>query len=110
MHQPDHRDEHRHPGRVEQRGDALAADEGLQLPQLAQRLRHEPGIAALEVNISCPNVESRGQVFANLINLNRALGGGWSLDDPAPDLPAREEAVAANDSDEQTVPSEEVDR
>jgi dihydroorotate dehydrogenase (NAD+) catalytic subunit len=32
--------------------------------KLAQRLRHEPGIAALEVNISCPNVESRGQVFA----------------------------------------------
>lgn len=31
---------------------------------LATRLRHEPGIAALEVNISCPNVESRGLVFA----------------------------------------------
>jgi dihydroorotate dehydrogenase (NAD+) catalytic subunit len=32
--------------------------------KLAQRLRHEPGIGAIEVNISCPNVESRGQVFA----------------------------------------------
>jgi dihydroorotate dehydrogenase (NAD+) catalytic subunit len=32
--------------------------------RLAQRLRHEPGITAIEVNISCPNVESRGQVFA----------------------------------------------
>jgi dihydroorotate dehydrogenase (NAD+) catalytic subunit len=32
--------------------------------KLASRLRHEPGIAAIEVNISCPNVESRGQVFA----------------------------------------------
>lgn len=32
--------------------------------KLAQRLRYEPGISALEVNISCPNVESRGQVFA----------------------------------------------
>ncbi len=32
--------------------------------QLARILRNEPGIAALEVNISCPNVESRGQVFA----------------------------------------------
>ncbi|MGB8021732.1 MAG: dihydroorotate dehydrogenase [Candidatus Nanopelagicales bacterium] len=32
--------------------------------RLAQRLRHEPGIGAIEVNISCPNVESRGQVFA----------------------------------------------
>ena len=31
---------------------------------LASRLVNEPGIAALEVNISCPNVESRGQVFA----------------------------------------------
>ena len=32
--------------------------------QLARILRNEPGIAALEVNISCPNVQSRGQVFA----------------------------------------------
>ena len=31
---------------------------------LASCLVNEPGIAALEVNISCPNVESRGQVFA----------------------------------------------
>jgi len=31
---------------------------------IANRLRHEPGIAAIEVNISCPNVESRGLVFA----------------------------------------------
>ena len=32
--------------------------------RLAARLRHIPDIAAIEVNISCPNVESRGQVFA----------------------------------------------
>lgn len=32
--------------------------------EIARRLRGVPGIAALEVNISCPNVESRGQVFA----------------------------------------------
>lgn len=32
--------------------------------ELAKRLRHEEGIAAIEVNISCPNVESRGEVFA----------------------------------------------
>ncbi|MGV1005486.1 MAG: dihydroorotate dehydrogenase [Candidatus Nanopelagicales bacterium] len=32
--------------------------------KLAQRLSHEPGIGAIEVNISCPNVASRGQVFA----------------------------------------------
>lgn len=31
---------------------------------LARRLRSVPGISALEVNISCPNVENRGQVFA----------------------------------------------
>jgi dihydroorotate dehydrogenase (NAD+) catalytic subunit len=32
--------------------------------ELAGRLRGQPGLALLEVNISCPNVESRGQVFA----------------------------------------------
>jgi dihydroorotate dehydrogenase (NAD+) catalytic subunit len=31
---------------------------------LARKLRAVPGISALEVNISCPNVENRGQVFA----------------------------------------------
>lgn len=31
---------------------------------LARKLRSVPGISAIEVNISCPNVESRGQVFA----------------------------------------------
>ena len=32
--------------------------------QLAHRLRGVDGISAIEVNISCPNVEDRGQVFA----------------------------------------------
>src|SRR5437899_315296 len=32
--------------------------------KLAQRLRHVHGLTAIEVNISCPNVEDRGQVFA----------------------------------------------
>ena len=32
--------------------------------KLAQRLRQASGVAALEVNISCPNVENRGLVFA----------------------------------------------
>jgi dihydroorotate dehydrogenase (NAD+) catalytic subunit len=32
--------------------------------QLATRLRGRPGLAMVEVNISCPNVEDRGQVFA----------------------------------------------
>jgi NodT family efflux transporter outer membrane factor (OMF) lipoprotein len=53
---------------------------------------------------------SRGLVFGNLINLNRALGGGWSLDDPAPDLPVEDQAVAANESPEPSVQGEEVDR
>ena len=32
--------------------------------KLAQRLRGRPGLTMIEVNISCPNVEDRGQVFA----------------------------------------------
>ena len=32
--------------------------------RLAARLRSASGVSAVEVNISCPNVESRGQVFA----------------------------------------------
>jgi dihydroorotate dehydrogenase (NAD+) catalytic subunit len=32
--------------------------------ELAERLRDVPGVLGLEVNISCPNVESRGEVFA----------------------------------------------
>ena len=32
--------------------------------ELAARLRGHPGVVGLEVNISCPNVEDRGQVFA----------------------------------------------
>jgi dihydroorotate dehydrogenase (NAD+) catalytic subunit len=31
---------------------------------LARKLRGRPGMSMLEVNISCPNVEDRGQVFA----------------------------------------------
>jgi dihydroorotate dehydrogenase (NAD+) catalytic subunit len=32
--------------------------------KLAAKLRTVPGVSAIEVNISCPNVEDRGQVFA----------------------------------------------
>jgi len=32
--------------------------------ELATRLRGLPGVLGIEVNISCPNVESRGEVFA----------------------------------------------
>jgi len=50
---------------------------------------------------------SRGLVVNRLINLNRALGGGWSLADTAPDL------AAATDNDTpssagDSVPAEEV--
>jgi NodT family efflux transporter outer membrane factor (OMF) lipoprotein len=39
---------------------------------------------------------SRGEVFTAFVGLNRALGGGWSPDEPEPDLPpeARAEASA----------------
>jgi multidrug efflux system outer membrane protein len=50
---------------------------------------------------------SRGQVYTNLVNLNRSLGGGWSLDDPDPDLPVEEDTVAANDDGDE---EEEVDQ
>jgi len=45
--------------------------------------------------------------FTNLVNLNRSLGGGWSLDDPDPDLPVEEDTVAANDGGDE---EEEVDQ
>lgn len=32
--------------------------------ELARRVANSPGVSALEVNISCPNVENRGLVFA----------------------------------------------
>ncbi len=32
--------------------------------ELTRRLRGQPAVAMIEVNISCPNVESRGEVFA----------------------------------------------
>ncbi len=50
--------------------------------------------------------KSRGQVLANIINLNRALGGGWSLEDPAPDLPVETQETAMAE----TAPAEEEGR
>ncbi len=43
---------------------SIAGGTTAEFAELAARLSNVPGIAALEVNISCPNVESRGQVFA----------------------------------------------
>jgi len=43
---------------------------------LARKLRSTPGISAVEVNISCPNVENRGMVFAsNLDHSRRVIDG-----------------------------------
>jgi dihydroorotate dehydrogenase (NAD+) catalytic subunit len=42
---------------------------------LARRLSGHPAVSMLEVNISCPNVESRGQVFAcDAIASSRVIG------------------------------------
>lgn len=43
---------------------------------LARRLRGVPGISAVEVNISCPNVENRGLVFACDPDASRAVVDG----------------------------------
>lgn len=43
---------------------SIAGNNIAEFGQLARILRDVPGIGGLEVNISCPNVESRGQVFA----------------------------------------------
>lgn len=43
---------------------SIAAESVEDFARLAARLRGQQGIALLEVNISCPNVEDRGQVFA----------------------------------------------
>ncbi|MEZ5118970.1 MAG: dihydroorotate dehydrogenase [Candidatus Nanopelagicales bacterium] len=43
---------------------SIAGETVDEFAQLARILRNEPAVKAIEVNISCPNVESRGQVFA----------------------------------------------
>jgi dihydroorotate dehydrogenase (NAD+) catalytic subunit len=52
--------------------------------ELARRLAGHPAVAMIEVNISCPNVESRGQVFAcDAIASSRVIGGVRRAADPA---------------------------
>lgn len=54
---------------------------------LARRLRGVPGISAVEVNISCPNVENRGLVFACdpdasrqvIDGVRRVIGGDFPI-------------------------------
>jgi dihydroorotate dehydrogenase (NAD+) catalytic subunit len=43
---------------------SIAAGSVEDYARLATRLRGRPGLSMVEVNISCPNVEDRGQVFA----------------------------------------------
>lgn len=43
---------------------SIAGNDAAEFAELAGRLVEEPGVAALEVNISCPNVANRGLVFA----------------------------------------------
>lgn len=43
---------------------SIAGNNVEEFGELARILKDVPGIGGLEVNISCPNVESRGQVFA----------------------------------------------
>jgi dihydroorotate dehydrogenase (NAD+) catalytic subunit len=52
--------------------------------ELARRLRGNPAVHMLEVNISCPNVENRGQVFAcDAIASSRVIGAVRRAADPA---------------------------
>ena len=52
--------------------------------ELARRLAGHPAVAMIEVNISCPNVESRGQVFAcDPIASSRVIGAVRRAADPA---------------------------
>jgi dihydroorotate dehydrogenase (NAD+) catalytic subunit len=43
---------------------SIAGSSLAEYAELARRVGHTPGVAAIEVNISCPNVENRGLVFA----------------------------------------------
>ena len=43
---------------------SIAGSSVQEYTELAQALRAVPGVALIEVNISCPNVEDRGHVFA----------------------------------------------
>jgi len=56
-------------------------------------------------------VVSRAKVVSNLVKLNRALGGGWSLDDPIPYMPSQSDNVVADSgSSDGSDATEEVNR
>ncbi|HEV7206230.1 MAG TPA: dihydroorotate dehydrogenase [Jatrophihabitans sp.] len=51
--------------------------------ELARKLAGNPAVSMIEVNISCPNVESRGQVFAcDAIASSRVIGAVRRVADP----------------------------
>ncbi|GAA1581668.1 dihydroorotate dehydrogenase [Actinomadura kijaniata] len=43
---------------------SIAGNTAEEFAELARRLRAVPGVAAIEVNTACPNVEDRGRMFA----------------------------------------------
>ena len=58
--------------------------------ELAARLRGVPGVLGLEVNISCPNVESRGEVFAcDPVAASDVIGAVRAAADPAQPIYAK---------------------
>jgi dihydroorotate dehydrogenase (NAD+) catalytic subunit len=63
---------------------SIAGGRSDEFVELAERLAGHPAVAALEVNISCPNVESRGQVFAcDPLASSRVIGAVKRAADPA---------------------------
>ena len=59
---------------------SIAGETAEEFASLARRLRGVAGISALEVNISCPNVENRGMVFAcHLESAQTVLSICWSI-------------------------------
>lgn len=62
---------------LEQRGArtivSIAGDSVDEYAKLTQKLRGHPAVAAIEVNISCPNVEDRGKVFACDVDSSAAV-------------------------------------
>ena len=55
---------------------SIAGNDAEEFAELAGRLAGEPGVGALEVNISCPNVANRGLVFAcDPGSSSRVVGG-----------------------------------
>ena len=79
---------------LEQRGAraivSIAGNNVVEFGRLARRLRGVPGVAAIEINISCPNVANRGLVFAcNLGSAQEVVAEVRKHADPAIPLLAK---------------------